>query len=359
MVILHIVNTKNRLFMGVDVVVPEHVKRQQQTETVGLINITGLKVEGVNNQIEFNVPFDVKALPKPFDNPDLVVFHEVYRIQYIKIYKNLLKNKVPYIIVPHGSLTKAAQSRKKLKKIVGNAIYFSKFIKKAVAVQCLSKKEKEQTVIAKRKFVCTNGVDMPKTVKEGFNVDKTELVFIGRYDIQHKGLDFLVDAVKSIEDFILEHGVKISLYGPDNDYKYSAVQQLIKEKGVQNLIEQNTAISREEKENKLLSADIFIQTSRFEGMPMGIIEALSYGVPCLITEGTTLGNIINEYGAGWVAKTNAQDIAKTIKTAVLDKESYITKSRSAIKLAEENFAWDKVIKDELASYNKLQTENKL
>ena len=73
---------------------------------------------------------------------------------------------MPSIIVPHGSLTKAAQSRKKLKKIVGNAIYFSKFIKKAVAVQCLSKKEKEQTVIAKRKFVCTNGVDMPKPLKK-------------------------------------------------------------------------------------------------------------------------------------------------------------------------------------------------
>lgn len=359
MVILHIVNTKNRLFMGVDVVVPEHVKRQQQTETVGLINITGLNVDGVNNQIEFKEPFDVKTLPTPFDNPDLVVFHEVYRIQYIKIYKNLLKNKVPYIIVPHGSLTKAAQSRKKLKKIVGNILCFGKFVKKAVAVQCLSEKEKEQTKLAKRKFVSTNGVDMPKKIKESFNGGKTEIVFIGRYDIQHKGLDFLIDSVKSLEEFIKSHNVKISLYGPDNDYKYPAVQELIKEKGVQDLIEQNTAISGEEKENKLLSADIFIQTSRFEGMPMGIIEALSYGVPCLVTEGTTLGSIINEYGAGWVAKTNAQDIAKTIKTAVLDKESYITKSRSARKLAEENFAWDKVVKDELASYNKLQTENKL
>ena len=357
MVIVHIVNTKNRLFMGVDVVVPEHVKRQQKEETVGFINIAGLKVDGVNNQIDYVEPFDVTKLPKPFNKPDLVIFHEVYRIQYIKIYKNLFKNKVPYIIVPHGSLTKAAQSRKKLKKIVGNAVYFGKFIKKAVAVQCLSEKEKEQTKIAKRKFVCTNGVDLPSRSKNDFNTNKTEIVFIGRYDIYYKGLDLLCDAVKSIEKFIVEHNVKISLYGPDNDYKYPAVEELIKEKGVQNLIEQNTALSGQEKVNRLLNTDIFIQTSRSEGMPMGIIEALSYGVPCLITEGTTLGNIINEYGAGWVAKTNAQDISKTIRIAVLDKESYITKSRSAIKLAKENFAWDKVVKEEINNYKKLVGSN--
>lgn len=359
MVILHIAQLYNRPYSGVDIVVPKHIIQQQEKEDVALINLTGKIIDGVVNQFDISNASDLVNLPKPFNNPDLVVFHEVYRIKYIKLVKALLKNKVPYVIVPHGSLTKAAQSRKKLKKIIGNFLFFGKFIKKAVAVQCLSEKEKEQTVIAKRKFVCTNGVDMPKTVKESFNGDKTEIVFIGRYDIYYKGLDILCDAVKSIEDFILAHGVKISLYGPDNDGEYLAVQELIKEKGVQNIIEQNAAVLGKEKENKLLSADIFIQTSRSEGMPMGIIEALSYGVPCLITEGTTLGNIINEYGAGWVAKTNAQDIAKTIKTAVLDKESYITKSHSAIKLAKENFAWDKVIKDELASYNKLQTENKL
>lgn len=42
----------------------------------------------------------------------------------------------------------------------------------------------------------------------------------------------------------------------------------------------------------LLQTDLFIQTSRHEGMPMGLLEALSIGVPCLVTVGTSLGHII-------------------------------------------------------------------
>lgn len=358
MVILHIANTKNRLFMGVDVVVPEHVKRQQEKETVGFINIAGFKVDGIINQFDYVEPFDLINLPKPFNNPDLVVFHEVYRIQYIKIAKNLRKNKVPYIIVPHGSLTKAAQSRRKLKKIVGNVLFFGKFVKKAVAVQCLSEKEKQSTKLSKHVFISTNGIDLPKQSKTGFSVDGVNIVFIGRYDIYYKGLDLFVDAVKSIEEFIKENKVKISLYGPDNDYKFPAVKKLLEDKNALELIEQNTALSGKEKEDRLLSADIFIQTSRSEGMPTGIIEALSYGLPCLITEGTTLGGIVKRYDAGWVAKTEINDIADKIKTAVLEKEKYKEKSLSAIKLVNENFIWNKVIKEELDSYQKIIDQRK-
>ena len=47
------------------------------------------------------------------------------------------------------------------------------------------------------------------------------------------------------------------------------------------VVKLNREIDEEEKRQILLDTDVFIQTSRFEGMPMGILEALSYGLPCL------------------------------------------------------------------------------
>ncbi len=358
MVIVHIAHTENMPFWGVDVAVEEHVKRQQQLESVALINVAGHKIECAQNQFDYYKGFDIKKLPAPFNNPDLVIFHEVYRVQYLKIAKNLLKNKVPYIIVAHGSLTKKAQAKKRIKKIIGNILFFGKFIKKAQAIQCLSKRELEQTKIVKKKFISTNGIDIPKEFKKDFNAHCTDIVFIGRYDIYYKGLDIFFDAVKSLESFINQHNVKISMYGPDNNNCFKQVEDLIKEKGVEKLITQNSAITGEQKKDRLIKSDIFIQTSRSEGMPLGIIEALSYGVLCLVTEGTNLGEIISEYNAGWVAKTTVEDVAETIKKAVLEKQEYSEKSSNAIKLAKENFVWDKVIQDELDNYSKIINGNK-
>lgn len=75
---------------------------------------------------------------------------------------------------------------------------------------------------------------------------------------------------------------------------------------------------------------------------MGILEALSYGVPCLVTKGTNLGEIIEKYDAGWVAETTAESIADKLEQAVSEKDKWKMKSRNARKLIEDNFEWGKV-----------------
>ena len=115
MVFLHIASIKNRPFCGVDVIVPKHIIEQQKIETVGLINISNVKCLGIEKQYEYDKRFNIIKLPDPFNKPDLVVFHQVYSPEYIFISKQLFKQNIPYIIVPHGSLTVEAQKQKRIK----------------------------------------------------------------------------------------------------------------------------------------------------------------------------------------------------------------------------------------------------
>lgn len=352
MVILHIAHVDGNACNGVDVAVLQHVKAQQKLEKVGFINIAGRKFDGIDNQLDCSSPFSLLSLPQPFDRPDIVVFHEFYRPKYLRMYKTLKKSGVPYIIVPHGEMTVLAQRSKRLKKTVANILLFNAFVRGSLALQCLSTAEVERTKFRKEKFVATNGVWLPERIKSEFSERGVKFVFIGRLDIFFKGLDLMIEAVSSIADFMRDNGCNISIYGPDFGGRFAAVSKMIEDASVGDIVSLNREVLGKDKEEKLLENDCFIQTSRSEGMPMGILEAMSYGLPLLVTEGTTLSGVVDEYGAGQSCHTDVQSIADALKRVACERDSWESKSRGARRIAEELFSWDKVAQTAIDEYKR-------
>lgn len=104
-------------------------------------------------------------------------------------------------------------------------------------------------------------------------------------------------------------------------------------------------ISGRAKEECLLNSDVFVLTSRFEGHPMGLIEALAYGVPALVTPGSNMEKEIREADAGWTCdELTVEKVVAMLQTMLAELKQLPVKSKNAIKLAEP-YDWDKLAEE--------------
>lgn len=357
MVILHVAAIENNSFTGVSVAAPQHAIAQAQYARIGLLNIKNIELDVLKPypgmQIPFAKPFRISDLPEPFCKPDLVIFHECYRPDYLKMAAELRKNHIPYIILPHGELSENAQKRKRLKKMAANFLLFNRFSNHALAIQCLSAKELAGTHFGKQKIMLTNGVHIPEKRKTSFHNDEIRFLYIGRLDAFVKGLDLLISAVARIKDQMRRARARLDIYGPDVHGRFAHVEELIRTAGVTELIGLHHEISGNEKEKALLAADVFVQTSRFEGMPLGILEAMSYGLPCLVTEGTNLAEEVNQNRAGWSAEIEEASISDALLCAMREQSHYREFGENGREYVSGKYDWKRIGEQAVQTYRTL------
>ena len=351
--ILHIAHITDYKFNGVNIAVPLHVKYQGLYAKTALLNINDYIVEDNIMQFSYGAEDSINVIENKWGKIDLVVFHECYRLPYLKIAKHLINKNIPYIIAPHGELRTEAQKKKKLKKVIANMLLFNWFIRNSIGIQCLSPEELNATKFEANKFIATNGVEIPIEIKREFSNDGVQFIYIGRYEWYVKGLDLLFDAIRNNADILRKEKCLFKLFGPDLNGRYEAVKALVLERNIEDLVTINLEISGKEKKEMLLKSDIFIQTSRHEGMPMGILEAMSYGIPCIVTKGTSLADIVEGTDSGWNAGETSSEIGDAILKSIQERNKWINKGNNALETTRSRYSWEKISQNTIGIYEKL------
>ncbi|KRL05527.1 glycosyltransferase [Liquorilactobacillus oeni] len=141
------------------------------------------------------------------------------------------------------------------------------------------------------------------------------IAFTGRIAIQHKGVDLLLEAARSLkEDW------KIAIAGSGAAEDMARFRSLISKYGVEDKIIYRGALKDEALQSHYESASIFVSTSRWEGMPLVMGEAMGFGLPIIAMANTGAAEFLHENRYGIMTKP--QDVADFVR--VLDK---LTRSR--------------------------------
>ena len=335
--------------------VPAQVSAQAKIDVVKWINLKDISVDaweetGCYHRCEKPKSFHVSSLEAPFNKPDLVIFESFNIYEHARIAKELRKGGIPYVIVPRATLTEGAQKVKHIKKTLANALFLKAYAKNALAIQYLTEQEYKDSGDKwnEQHIIIPNGVAMRERREVSGSIKR--IVFIGRFNVNHKGIDLFIEACGRNKDLIKEKNVIIDMYGSRNAGEMEQVSTLIQQNNMESFIHPYNTVFEKEKEEILLNSDVFVMTSRFEGLPMGLLEAMAYCLPCFVTRGTNMADKVSSFNAGWSCETDVDSISVSLKELLLsDSETVKEKARQAYTLAQE-YDWEKLARDAHEKY---------
>jgi glycosyltransferase involved in cell wall biosynthesis len=266
---------------------------------------------------------------------------------FYAISKLLYTHKIPFVFTPHGAYNSIAMEKSAWLKKIYFHLFEKKILEKATKIHCIGKSE----VVGLSGLFATNksillpyGFENNTIIINQKSLNKAIVFgFIGRLDIYTKGLDTLIDAFKVL--MATNPKAQLWIVG-DSDEKKDLIQRIKKENLEHNITLFGSKFGQEK--NTLLSQmDIFVHPSRNEGLPLSVIEAASYGKPCVVTDATNIGDLITTYQAGKTIHSQSSkelEIAMSSLSNVWNNPIAFSKlQHNAIAMIKENYNWDSII----------------
>lgn len=285
---------------------------------------------------------------------DIAHLHSVYIPENISLGRLFSKCFIPYVVTPNGGISSRALKYHAIRKRMYRYIFDLNLLNNAAAIHALTHQEASDARnygVTTSIFVAPNGIDF-NSIPADLNTKYLEIreprlrktfkfVFCGRLDPVHKGLDVLIHGF-AIAVKTSTCQLSLVLIGPDWKGNQRVLENLTAQLGISDSVFFLGPIYGREKFDALAIADVYIQTSRWEGVPFSVLEALACGKPCIVTHGTNVGQDVLDYNAGLVAsEPNPDKIADRI-TKIVSIENLTKMGINARRLIKEKYDWSKI-----------------
>lgn len=193
-----------------------------------------------------------------------------------------------------------------------------------------------------------NGVTRPKIrnarlITQKFGIEKNEyILFLGRI-VPEKGVAYLIDAFKKINT-----DKKLVIAGGVSDTDEFLFELKAKAQG------DNRIIFTDFVEGELLdelysNAYIYVLPSDLEGMPISLLEAMSFGNCCLTSDITECTQVLGDCGVTF-KKGDSNDLKEKIEYLLKDKKTVENFKKNSANYVLEKYNWDDIVEKTLSLY---------
>jgi len=264
--------------------------------------------------------------------------------------------KIPFIVGPMASLQENGKNVEKRKKELLDKLYTNKMIKQVTGLHCVGEQERKSVIKlgadSKKIFLINNGINKFKNKKDfkddfgkikKFSKESQYIVTVGRID-HKKGLDILIRAFSEI---IKKVNISLVIVGTGEEAYVKQIKELIQKLDLTDFVKFSGYVTDEEKYMILEKAKLFVSTSRSDIHPIAAIEALSRGLPTIITKESDFPEI-DFFKAGKTVNSDERSISEAVIELINDKNLEIY-SENAKKLVDEKF----LLENQIEKYEKM------
>jgi glycosyltransferase involved in cell wall biosynthesis len=260
---------------------------------------------------------------------------------------NRLLDSTPLIVTNHGLISASAPEwlnqiyKKTITKITFDI---------ADCILCYTEIEKKNIeklgINTKKIRVIHNGVDTtlftphPNKKKNGFQ----HLLWVGRF-VLGKRVDLLIEAYNTT---LKEYpNARLTLVG-EGPLKES-IENKIEKLGLKKNIQIINRIDNSDLPALYNQADIFILPSLMEGIPRTLLEAMSCGIPVIVTELPHLANLVKDAGL-FIPRENPIVLSEQIARLLQNKELALRLGNHGREIIEKQYSWQDTVQQTLNVY---------
>lgn len=169
---------------------------------------------------------------------------------------------------------------------------------------------------------------------------------------KRKGTFDLIEAIDLIKDDF--QNMKFLLIG---NGEIRNARRIVAEKGLQNIIEIPGWLNSDEIKDIYLNSSIFVLPSYFEGMPLAILEAMSFGLPVISTNVNGIPDIVVDGETGILIEPGQiEKLGNEMRKLLLDKNLQKTMGENSKKRIVEYFSASSVLSELYSIYMEIDSK---
>src|SRR4028118_1177300 len=163
-----------------------------------------------------------------------------------------------------------------------------------------------------RVIVLPNPVKLPLQIPQRKGSEKVSFVFLGRIG-QRKGAFDLINAFASLPDELKTRS-RLTIAGDGEGEK---ARRLVESLNLTDYITIFDWINQEQRDALLAKADVFVLPSYNEGLPMALLEAMSWGLPVITTPVGGIPEVVTDNGTGLLVNPgDVQQLAEAVQSLI-------------------------------------------